>query len=142
MTETQTFALVGEPPVQLEPVETKALVRHRDGYRCTDCGMTASEHFLRTGRNLDVHRLVPGSPYTIAGCVTLCRRCHRLKPKLPRLTGSESRGFVGLTLNAELVRLFRSLAAKNRRTLTAELSIAMEQHLKENGIVPPSPPEH
>ncbi len=64
--------------------ELKATVRERDGNRCTECGMTAAQHLERYGRDLDVHRLIPGSPYTTEGCVTLCRRCHGSKPKRPR----------------------------------------------------------
>ena len=62
----------------------KAAVRARDGNKCTDCGMTAEDHRKTYGKGLDVHRVVPGSQYTVAGCVTLCRRCHGPKPKLPR----------------------------------------------------------
>lgn len=56
-------------------------VRARDGYRCTKCGMTADEHRRRYGKTLDTHRIVPGSPYTMEGCQTLCKPCHRLMPK-------------------------------------------------------------
>lgn len=54
----------------------KAAVRARDGYRCTKCNMTAEEHRKRYGRTLDVHRIIPGSVYTVDGCVTRCKLCH------------------------------------------------------------------
>lgn len=59
----------------------KHAVRARDGFRCTECGMTAEEHVALHGRNLEVHRIVPGSDYTPEGCVTLCRKCHGPKPR-------------------------------------------------------------
>lgn len=61
--------------------EIKSAVRARDGFRCTQCGMSNEEHLQKTGRSLEVHRLTPGSPYTMEGCKTLCRRCHGSKPK-------------------------------------------------------------
>jgi hypothetical protein len=63
----------------------KADVRRRDGHCCTQCGMTNAEHRLRyRGRSLDVHRVIPGSLYTVEGCVTLCRRCHGPQPRRRR----------------------------------------------------------
>ena len=53
----------------------KELVRERDG-ACVKCGKTNAAHLAETGRQLDVHRRVPGSPYTAAGCVAVCRACH------------------------------------------------------------------
>lgn len=61
--------------------EIKALVRNRDGFACRKCGMTSEEHYKQYDKQLDVHRLLPGAPYTIEGCVTLCRSCHGKMPK-------------------------------------------------------------
>jgi hypothetical protein len=61
--------------------EIKEAVRERDGFRCTQCGMSNGRHILETGKKLEVHRLSPGTPYTFSGCVTLCRGCHASKPK-------------------------------------------------------------
>jgi hypothetical protein len=88
-----------KPCRPLSAVEIKAIVRHRDGYRCTECGMTAEQHKGRYGKNLDVHRVEPGSPYTVHGCQTLCRSCHSPKPrsplsKKPYKSVKLSRGFV------------------------------------------------
>jgi hypothetical protein len=56
-------------------LEIKATVRKRDGYQCRDCGRgVVLGKYLK---KLDVHRLVPGSPYTLDGCITFCRRCHK-----------------------------------------------------------------
>ncbi len=70
-------------PNSTEPksvINIKRAVKARDGYRCCKCG--AGE--AKTKRNkggLEVHRLVPGSKYTVGGCVTLCRPCHDKEPK-------------------------------------------------------------
>ncbi len=62
-------------------VELKDAIRARDGFRCQDCGMTNVEHLEKHGDSLHVHRLIPGSAYTMADCVTLCVTCHGQKPK-------------------------------------------------------------
>lgn len=61
--------------------QIKKAVRERDGYRCTECSMTDEAHRERWGKGLEVHRLEPGSTYTIEGCITLCKRCHGFKPR-------------------------------------------------------------
>jgi 5-methylcytosine-specific restriction endonuclease McrA len=66
-----------------ELAELKEAVRCRDRYRCVECGMTAAEHIVLTGRTLEVHRLAPGEPYTLERSVTLCRGCHGPKPRSP-----------------------------------------------------------
>jgi 5-methylcytosine-specific restriction endonuclease McrA len=59
----------------------KRRVRDRDGNRCRDCGMTGKEHLAKWGKALHVHRIKPGSRYTVAGCMTLCVRCHGRYPR-------------------------------------------------------------
>jgi hypothetical protein len=81
-------------------------VRERDGYRCTECGMTSQEHQERYGKNLEVHRLTPGSPYTADGCVTLCVPCHGPKPKSPR----GSCELATVKVRADVLRLARCIA--------------------------------
>lgn len=66
---------------KLSELETKEYVRRRDGYACRDCGMTREQHQEKYGKDLDVHRLIPGVNYYHAWCVTLCRACHGKKPK-------------------------------------------------------------
>lgn len=62
----------------------KAAARARDGYACKQCGMTNTAHKEATGRQLQVHRLTPGSEYTLDGCVTLCSTCHGPCPRSPQ----------------------------------------------------------
>lgn len=78
--------------------------------------MTHTQHLARYGKKLDVHRVVPGSPYTVDGCVTLCRECHGPKPKSKR--GSRPRKCL-------VVRL------------TPELAEAMDRFIREKHVVPP-----
>src|ERR1043166_1567872 len=70
--------------------EIKTTVRLRDRFRCRECGMTNDEHVAKYGRTLDVHRLSPGSKYTVDGCVTLCRKCHAKHPKSDHATDGHS----------------------------------------------------
>ncbi|HVL11504.1 MAG TPA: hypothetical protein VM529_03010 [Gemmata sp.] len=46
--------------------------------------MTAAQHKAKSGRTLEVHRVVPGSLYTLEGCVTLCKACHGPQPRRKR----------------------------------------------------------
>lgn len=64
--------------------EVRSAVRQRDGRRCTECGMSNEAHVEKYGRSLEVHRLIPGGPYSLGNCVTLCIVCHGPKPRSPR----------------------------------------------------------
>ena len=61
--------------------EVNEAVRERDGHRCRECGLADVDHVERFGRRLEVHRITPGSLYTLDGCVLLCCTCHGAKPK-------------------------------------------------------------
>ncbi len=63
--------------------QIKQAVRERDGMACTRCGVSNAEHKRLTGRQLQVHRVVQGSEYsiTLGVCVTLCRKCHDQEPR-------------------------------------------------------------
>lgn len=71
-----------EPRLSADRV--KELVRERDGYACTKCGMTDEQHRATYNQTLQVHRVVPGSDYSLAGCVTVCQVCHGPLPRRPR----------------------------------------------------------
>lgn len=94
--------------------KVKEAVRERDGMRCTKCGMTNASHLAHYGRALEVHRLVPGSLYTLEGCVTLCRSCHGPEPKRRRgtvdLNAPEKADTVSIRLPKRLVLMARVVA--------------------------------
>jgi hypothetical protein len=116
-------------------LKIKAAVRARDGHRCTNCGMTDQQHKATFGGSLEVHRISPGSPYTVNGSVTLCKPCHGPKPKSP--PGSPlGKTFI---LPDELNSRLRELARRHRRKLKVELSIAVEQYLARHNLWPPPP---
>lgn len=70
--------------------ELKEMVRDRDGRRCTECGIPDDVHVMLVGKTLEVHRLNPGSKYTIAGCVTLCFECHKSKVRSRKHEGDRT----------------------------------------------------
>lgn len=121
--------------------ELKGRVRERDGHRCTECGVTDAEHRRATGRKLDVHRLKPGSPYTVDGCVTLCRKCHIPKPKSPRGTRPRrTRGGMEIrmvSLPASLFDAMEQLAKDHCTCLNCEISMACIAYLERHGFWPP-----
>jgi hypothetical protein len=126
---------IEEPPIELPPVEIKALVRHRDGYRCTECGMTAADHVERFGRNLDVHRIIPGSKYTLAGVATLCRDCHKSKPKG---IASPVRGkyLMQTRVPAQILKAVQELATEEGRPLSSMFRVLIERQLRSLGRLP------
>jgi hypothetical protein len=122
-------------PPRLTVSEVKALVRYRDGYRCTDCGMTAREHVRLFGTTLEVHRIVPGSRYTLKGCVALCRLCHSKKPK--SITGIRPRDCL-VCAKEPLAEQAEVLAERNATNLTQEVNRALRELLAREGLWPPS----
>lgn len=110
----------------MTPLEIKTLVRHRDGMKCTQCGMTNDEHFLQYGCRLEVHRLSPGSPYTVDGCVTLCKPCHGPQPRSaryrPGVVAPSRRNDLAVKVNTQVVRACRIVAAFRCQTLSEYLS--------------------
>ncbi len=105
--------------------DIKALVRARDGFRCVQCGMTNDRHRERYGRQLDVHRTEPGSPYSADGCVTLCKGCHAGQPKRRRGEPDRSSGRpvhrLSFDADSEPTRRAVYLAAASRGVSHGEL---------------------
>jgi hypothetical protein len=62
-----------------DEARARRAVRERDGNCCADCGMVNKDHTAKYGRGLHVHRLVPGSRYTVEGCILVCTPCHWLR---------------------------------------------------------------
>lgn len=131
---TTTAKFPRAKPYKLDKMSVKALVRHRDGYRCTECGMTVKEHHEKYGRTLDVHRIIPGSKYTVRGCVALCKECHKTKPRSANGTGPRHRT-VGI--RGPLVLALRQYAKRYRLPVATVVRRALEQFLKAEGFWPP-----
>lgn len=125
-------------PFKLAPSEVKALVRFRDGYRCRFCGMTARQHYRRYHRALEVHRLVPNARYTVKGCVTACRPCHRDRHQLLRHGGIKPPKILAFHLPEDLLGVIRGQADANDRTLTAELIRALKGYYRSQDLWPPA----
>jgi len=64
--------------------ELKKSVRTRDHHCCRRCGMSRTDHLARWRKGLEVHRIIPGSPYSLDGCITLCKSCHARSARSPR----------------------------------------------------------
>lgn len=121
----------------------KAIIRQRDGFLCTDCGCTNAEHLKKYGYQLDVHRITPGSEYSMEGCVTLCRQCHGKKPKRRRYHNRVQ----SVNVERELIRKARLVAAYREiplaeflsETLRGPVSKALDEH-ERRGFVPARKP--
>lgn len=125
-----------------EVLRIKAAVRRRDG-GCVTCRITNEEHRRKTGRQLDVHREVPGSVYTVEGCKAYCRECHPLEVKRPR--GSVDMEIPNQTqtyrLPAVLVRRIRRVAAHRRLSVSVFLSEALGPLVdRDEAVMVGSPP--
>lgn len=119
----------------------KLKVRARDGYACTACGMTELAHLDLVGRTLEVHRVVPGSAYSLAGCVTLCRQCHANEPKSP--VGRHRPGFrvsVKLAVRPDIKAALESCARESGVCVRIVVEAALRHFLREKGFWP-WPPE-
>lgn len=60
--------------------------RKRDGFKCQHCGMTQEECLAKSGRDLDVHHIVPFHNWPnakaankMSNLITLCASCHRIE---------------------------------------------------------------
>lgn len=107
-------------------LEIKATVRQRDGYRCVDCGRTQDECAGRFVRLLDTHRLVPGSPYTPTGTVSLCRRCHKRRHAPPKLPAK-----LAFDLEPEVAVAARIAAAVARSSVSRFLTAFLRREFAE-----------
>lgn len=94
-----------------EILDIKAAVRKRDGYRCVHCGMTLAEHRALYRRNLEVHRLVPRTPYQLDSCITVCKPCHA---KMPTARTTLTGEFRSLRVHADLHDMARVICASKR----------------------------
>lgn len=106
----------------------KDAVRARDGMACTSCGKTNDEHIAWCGRQLDVHRLKPGSLYSIDGCITVCKTCHGKQPK--RAKGEPDLVTSGkfFQLPVALVDEIKKICGRYGTTFTYEVVDALQRH--------------
>lgn len=109
--------------------EIKRAVRERDGRRCTKCGLSSGDHFALTGRQLDVHRVVPGSAYTVEGCVALCRRCHGPMPKSRRGGQVEGARPVSFYASAGLLARLERVASGFGISMRSLVRMTLAEHL-------------
>jgi len=118
----------------------KTAVRDRDGQKCAQCGMTAEQHKAKYGRTLEVHRVVPGSLYTLEGSITLCKLCHGPQPRRKKGQPDLANGPV------LLLRLSKDLVAALHRFIQAQevpvtrqavVLAALRRFLTERGCYPP-----
>lgn len=119
-------------------LEIKKAVRERDAYRCTECGMTNFEHVLNTGKSLEVHRLDPGTEYTVEGCVTLCKSCHGPKAKskpLTKFSAKKNAYWFPVSVDSRLKRLVDEFAEKNdpQFTVRAVVESALKAFFRSKG---------
>ncbi len=103
-------------------LEIKATVRERDGDACVDCGTTGRTNMANVGMILDVHRLVPGSPYTIDGCVTVCKRCHGERHVGSCRKRSGKSLTTALNFNSETCKMIKIIAIWNGTTVNGYIS--------------------
>lgn len=101
----------------------KDRVRQRDGHKCTKCGISQEQYQKVSGRRLDVHRLVPGSPYTMEGCITVCKGCHdRIHSEIGKSPRSKSTLVLKMSpLFARKVRLYCAINDLTHKKLLQKL---------------------
>jgi hypothetical protein len=131
---TPTFKRSRAKPHRLSDVEIKALVRHRDGYRCQSCGLAARQSVKKYGRTLEVHRRSPGARYSLKGCVTLCKSCHA------EAHGDLIEPFVrsvAVTVPPPLLKVMDQYIAENcpAYNRAAVVRMALAQYLERRGFL-------
>jgi cytochrome c553 len=125
-------------------IDLKKAVRARDGFRCAQCGLTNDEHRQRTGKQLEVHRLEPGSLYTMEGCVTLCRQCHGPQPRRKRGQPDLAHpGKMQAWIDADVFDALDDYTdgAEPRVSKTAAIESALKDFLRKQGFWPRPTPQ-
>jgi 5-methylcytosine-specific restriction endonuclease McrA len=117
------------PTPQNEKSAIKTAVRLRDGMRCTQCGLSNADHQKATGKSLHVHRLQPGSAYTVQGCISLCASCHGQAPR--RAPGEQDREqtAVLVALDPDMYDTLKAIAQANGRPVAWEIRRALQAHI-------------
>jgi hypothetical protein len=111
--------------------------------------MTATEHIALFQRKLHVHRKVPGSPYSVEGCITVCIPCHGPLPrsrrgsrpvaKIPKSVLTDVRtlaAFHRQDANVFLTDLLEPILQKKMAEMSAEIARRTKQERKFHGRSP------
>lgn len=105
--------------------------------------MTSEQHQEVYARELDVHRIVPGSLYTVEGCVTLCRSCHGPQPRRKKGQPDLANGdrhrhpLVSFRPDHGIRHALQRLADQQRRSLSQMAVLLLEEALAAKGLWPP-----
>lgn len=122
----------------MSKLAVKAAVRERDGNACVECGMGYVAHVFQFGRDLEVHRITPGSVYTVDGCVTLCMRCHDGKPVRKPGESDQENPYMSVSVPLRYQPVLKELAERLGVSVTEIVRRAVDRELRANGIEPPS----
>lgn len=121
----------------MSKLAVKAAVRERDGNACVECGMSYVAHVFQYGRDLEVHRVTPGSVYTVGGCVTLCMQCHDSKPVRKPGEPDQENPYVCVSVPKRYHSALKELAERLGVSVTEIVRRGVDKELRENGIEPP-----
>lgn len=116
----------------------KARVRERDEFKCCDCGMSSKAHIAKYSKQLEVHRLNPGSRYTVNGCIALCVKCHRIRDA--KIRGKKPKGWsVFAPVNSLLRRSFENYqeSLEYNPPLARVVERALREFFTREGVYPP-----
>lgn len=133
------------PQAQSVVLKIKAAVRARDGFCCTGCGLSNEENIRRTGRQLQVHRVTPGSLYSVEPgvCVTLCTACHGPKPRRsagqPDLASDRAGVPLHVWIDSEIAAALQGYLDETEPSVfkTAAVESALKDFLRSRGHWPP-----
>lgn len=93
-------------------MEAKQAVRERDGHKCVDCGKTAADFPGFWRDPLEVHRLAPGSKYTLEGCVLVCDPCHHKRHREIRKVNGHGEKYLTIKgFDKEVLRKLKTILA-------------------------------
>lgn len=114
---------------QKEIDTVKKTVRLRDGHRCVKCRMTSTEHIEWCGRELDVHRVNPGSLYKEELCITVCKKCHGKEARRAKGVVDLARPGKFVELPRDVAEELKAMAERYGTNFTHELVDAARRHI-------------
>lgn len=120
-------------------LEIKEAVRQRDGYCCSKCGITQNAYKAETGRSLDVHRVSPGSEYSVDGCISLCQPCHGTEPKSPKWSPNNS-AKIEVRAEPEWVAWVHRAAQRKGLSASSWVRMIVTERMQSDNIPEHEPP--